>query len=175
MIPAIISQISRSSSEVQLRHKQDQDVRRGSQQDKDEVRKSFQAAPEKYRKESSYLNVDGINNPAAAAVATSTGITGNTHPKVKDQIVAIIETLGENDEGSVRSKSSSNSSSDDATDGLKVEFQQRKSSFSSIGSDLNLNLQEATYDDTVFSLDTKQPPHIVKGSHKYLLTFIMVI
>ena len=56
---------------MQLRHKQN-DARRGSGiADKDEVRKSFQAAPEKYRKESSYLNVDGVN--ANAPVATSTG------------------------------------------------------------------------------------------------------
>ena len=148
---------------MQLRCKQDEqgDIRRGSQQDKDEVRKSFQAAPEKYRKESSYLNADGINNTPA----TSTGITANTVPKVKDQIVAIIETLGEADESYLRSSSSSD---DDTTDGLKVEFQQRKSSFSSIGSDLNLNLQEPIpYDDTVCSLDTKQPSHSTKGSHKY--------
>merc|ERR1711935_295557 len=59
---------SRSSSEdvVQLRHKQVDQDRRGSSAnmliDKDEARKSFQAAPEKYRKESSYLDVDGINS-----------------------------------------------------------------------------------------------------------------
>ena len=38
--------------------------------DKDEARKSFQAAPEKYRKESSYLDVDGINAAAPPNVKT---------------------------------------------------------------------------------------------------------
>ena len=61
---------------MQLRHKQNNDARRGSGvADKDEVRKSFQAAPERYRKESSYINMDriGTNAPVIS--------TGNS-PKV---------------------------------------------------------------------------------------------
>ena len=38
--------------------------------DKDEARKSIQAAPEKYRKESSYLDVDGINSAAPSNIKT---------------------------------------------------------------------------------------------------------
>ena len=36
--------------------------------DKDEARKSIQAAPEKYRKESSYLDVDAINSAAPSNI-----------------------------------------------------------------------------------------------------------
>ena len=38
--------------------------------DKDEARKSIQAAPEKYRKESSYLDVDAINSAAPSNIKT---------------------------------------------------------------------------------------------------------
>ena len=47
--------------------------------DKDEARKSFQAAPEKYRKESSYLDVDGINSAAPTAPSN------NNKPKVPSE------------------------------------------------------------------------------------------
>lgn len=128
---------SLSSVEVQVRPK-----KLSREQAVEEARKSFQEAPEQYRKESSYVDA-----PAQS---------GDT-PKIKTEITAIIETLGEDKRrsssssaSSVAKEPSSSSSSKSSLNKLeevhlelseRPSFQRRKSSFSSM-SEVETNVDQ---------------------------------
>ena len=97
----------------------------------------------------------------------------NILKKVKDQIEAIIEQLGEEqDKSSIKSKKSTSSSSSehgtendeaDTGNGLKFEFQRRKSSYSSIESS-TLNLQECIdIEEPVFTINSANQPTLPEG------------
>ena len=102
--------------------------------------------------------------------------------KVKDQIEAIIEQLGEDqDKNSIKSKKSSSSSSSehendeaDTGNGLRVEFQRRKSSYSSIESS-TLNLQECIdIEEPVFSINSANQPTLPEGMYSIILDLIWI-
>ena len=100
--------------------------------------------------------------------------------KVKDQIEAIIEQLGEDqDKNSIKSKKSSSSSSSehdeaDTGNGLRVEFQRRKSSYSSIESS-TLNLQECIdIEEPVFSINSANQPTLPEGMYSPILDLIWI-
>ena len=91
-------------------------------QDRQEVRQSIQEAPEQYRKESSYMDLDD-------------DIVEKT-PELKHDIAAIIESMAEESD-------SSKSSKDERP---KILFQRRKSSFSS-ASELEGTLDVGSFND----------------------------
>jgi hypothetical protein len=120
------SSSSSSSSEVVIRNKKE-----SIDKDREEARMSFQAAPEKYRKESSYLDLDGSGEP-----------------KVKEQIEIMLDRFGKDEtikESSTSSSSSNAGDKEEAQDEMSaapaayhMRFQRRKSSYSS-GSELDPN------------------------------------
>ena len=108
-----------------------------------DARKSYHDAPEQYRKESSYLSLDGTSDP-----------------KLKEDIANIISNMGE--EPIDEEESSSSSSNEEEVElPKKFRFQRRKSSFSSLSdtaiTENENNLQEKTIklfdgpDNCVFS------------------------
>ena len=105
-------------------------VRKSSNpQDLEEARKSYQEAPEKYRKPSNYIDLESKGDS----------------PLVKKEIEKMISTLGE-----VQSSSSSSSSSE--SESSKPEtFQRRKSSYSSPS---EIEVQEVEEEADVFSINT---------------------
>ena len=116
---------------------QDQpEVRKSSNpQDLEDARKSYQEAPEKYRKASNYIDLDSKGNS----------------PLVKKDIEKMISTLGE--------ESSSSSSSDSSSSSVPETFQRRKSSYSSPSSEVENEVQDQVQDQVqedsdVFSINT---------------------
>ena len=112
---------------------QDQpEVRKSSNpQDLEDARKSYEEAPEKYRKASNYIDLDSKGNS----------------PLVKKDIEKMISTLGE--------ESSSSSSSDSSSSSVPETFQRRKSSYSSPSSEVENEVQDQVQEDSdVFSINT---------------------
>ena len=107
-------------------------VRKSSNpQDLEDARKSYQEAPEKYRKPSNYIDLESKGDSSS--------------PLVKKEIEKMISTLGE-----VQSSSSSSSSSE--SESSKPEtFQRRKSSYSSPS---EVEVQEVEEEADVFSINT---------------------
>ena len=96
---------SSSSSEVELRKK----VENTQDKEIEEARRSFQSAPERYRKVSSYLDTQLIEQ-------------NQSKSGIKEQIESIIEKLGEGEEKK------------ETPVNKRLKFQRRKSSFSSVSS-----------------------------------------
>ena len=101
------------------------EVRKSSNpQDLEDARKSYQEAPEKYRKSSNYIDLD----------------SKSSSPAVKKDIEKMISTLGEE----------SSSSSDSSSSSVPETFQRRKSSYSNPSSEVENEVQ----DSEVFSIHT---------------------